>query len=103
MIADECTNPGKIISKMSLPGEIANRVRGKRDDIRGYPEKEHPFVYIKFQNFFKTCKIFLNGFNETFIRIGSEPECPGWRAANGAVEAGISNAHGWSPGRLPVT
>jgi hypothetical protein len=65
----------KGLCKVAPPVERADRVGGKRDEIRGYAEKEETVLCIVLQNLKKARKIGSDRGYQAFLRIGGKPEC----------------------------
>jgi hypothetical protein len=72
------------VSEETLPVERADRVRGERHKVRGYPEEEYVVRNIEMQHPVKAIQVVTNGFHQTFFGVRPEakgtiafaPNCP---------------------------
>jgi hypothetical protein len=87
------TKPLKMLPERFHPVDRADRVRGKGDEIRTYPEKQKPFLQIVEKYPFQAAEISTDRLLKPFFRVGSQPEGSIGAASDFCVYARISYFH----------
>jgi len=83
----------EFIRKMLPPVKIADRVRGKGNQVGSNPEKQYIMFHVKTKNFIQTVKVGTHRLYHALEGIVPEPECAVAFAGQGTINTGITYFH----------
>lgn len=87
------TDFGKFFSEIGKPINLADRMRGERNQIRSNPKEQDVVRHIIPEYLQQRNKIIPSGIKEAFLGVGLQTESSISFAPDGTVNAGISYFH----------
>jgi hypothetical protein len=93
VLFDVVPDPFELLPEMAEPIKGANRVRGKGNEIRTYPEEQEAVLDVIFQNSSQTFKVVVDRLDQPLLGVGGQSKGGIGGAANRPIYTGITQFH----------